>query len=155
MAGAGKATDKVLREQLAAQPAFVLKAATPILDSLLVGNTVDAIPAYLNAVFRPSVQPHMISWFKYSPSQEIVKINKPVLVVQGTTDIQVSVEDANALVAANKRAQLVTIDKMNHLFKYAEADRQTNILTYSQADLPIKPELVSAIKSSSICIKKS
>jgi hypothetical protein len=34
---------------------------------------------------------------------------------------------------------------MNHIFKEAEVDRQKNILTYSQPDLPLMPGLVETI----------
>ena len=34
---------------------------------------------------------------------------------------------------------------MNHIFKEAEADRQKNISTYSQPDLPVKKELIEVI----------
>lgn len=109
------------------------------------GETVENVPTFLNSLFRPSVQPYMISWFKYDPQKEIAKLNKPVLIVQGSTDIQVSLIDADKLSAANKKADKVVIQKMNHIFKEATLDRQSNIQTYNQPELPIKPELVKVI----------
>jgi hypothetical protein len=88
----------------------------------------------------------MVSWFTHNPSKEITKLNKSILVVQGTSDIQVSVDHVKSLVAANMRAQLVGIGNMNHIFKTAPADRQAKVMTYSHPDLPIKTELLSAIK---------
>ena len=105
LAGAGQAADQIIREQLKAQPPFVLEQSTPILDELVKGNTVENVPPMLNALFRPSVQPYMISWFKFDPQIEIAKIKKPVLIVQGTTDIQVSVDDAKRLQAAKTDAK--------------------------------------------------
>lgn len=147
VAGAGQAADKIIREQLKAQPAFVLEQSTPILDELVKGNTVENTPPMLNSLFRASVQPYMISWFKYDPQVEIAKLKKPVLIVQGTTDIQVSLDDAKRLQAAKPDAKLVTVEGMNHIFKSAEADRGKNIQTYSQPDLPLHPDLVPAIVS--------
>ena len=99
----------------------------------------------LSSLFRPSIQPYLISWFKYDPQKEIKKLEKPVLIIQGTTDIQVSIEDAKKLSNANQKAKLIIIEGMNHIFKEAVLDRQKNVLTYSQPKLPIKKELVKVI----------
>jgi hypothetical protein len=93
----------------------------------------------------------MISWLKYDPSVEIKKLRIPVLIVQGTTDIQVTVDDANLLYAARPDARLLIIEKMNHVMKESEADRQKNLATYNNPGLPLKDglvkELVSFIKN--------
>lgn len=145
IAGAGQPIDQIIREQLNAQPAIVLEQSTPILDKLLQGETVENVPAFLNSLFRPSVQAYMISWFKYDPQKEISKLNKPVLIVQGSTDIQVSLMDADKLAAANTKADKVIIQSMNHIFKEAPIDRQANLQTYMQPDLPVMSELVQVI----------
>jgi uncharacterized protein len=145
IAGAGQAADQIIREQLKAQPPVVLEQTNPILDELVKGNTVENVPQMLMSLFRPSVQPYMISWFKYDPQIEIAKLKKPTLIIQGTTDIQVSVEDSKFLSAAKPDAKLVIIDGMNHIFKNAEADRMKNIETYTKPDLPLNENLVQAI----------
>ena len=145
IAGAGQAADKIIREQLKAQPAFVLEQSTPILDDLVKGNTVENVPQMLNTLFRPSVQPYMISWFKYDPQLEIAKLKKPVLLVQGTTDIQVSVEDVKLLQTAKPDVKMMLIEGMNHIFKNAEADKMKNYQTYNQPDLPLHPDLTPVI----------
>jgi len=145
IAGAGQSADKILREQLKTQPSAVLDQFNPILDELVKGNTVENVPQMLFSLFRPSVQPYMISWIKYDPQIEIAKLNKPILIVQGTTDIQVSVEDAKQIQSAKPEAKMVIIEGMNHIFKNAEADRMKNIQTYSQPDLQLHDKLVPAI----------
>ncbi|AXB32912.1 alpha/beta hydrolase [Vibrio campbellii] len=145
IAGAGQPIDQTIREQLKAQPPGVLEQSTPILDKLSEGKTVDNVPPFLNSLFRPSIQPYMISWFKYNPQKEIAKLNKPVMIIQGNTDIQVSIKDANKLASANKKSQKVIIKKMNHIFKEAPLDTQDNFKTYNQPELPIKSELVQVI----------
>ena len=60
----------------------------------------------------------------------------PVLLLQGTTDIQVSVDEAKALKAAKPDAELVLIEGMNHVLKRAPADRAQNMAAYSNPDLP-------------------
>ena len=137
VAGVGRKADIVLLEQIKTSSPFFTIPATNILDSLSNGYTVNSLPPALGPLFRPSVQPYLISWFKYDPAVEIAKLTIPVLIVQGNTDIQVPVSDAELLAEANPRAKLVIVEGMNHVFKEAPAERGANIKTYSNPDLPL------------------
>jgi len=141
IAGAGQSADKILKEQLLKQPQVVWEQASPILGKIVNGDIVENVPPMLNSLFRPSVQPYMMSWFKYDPQKEIAKLEKPVLIIHGTTDIQVSLADADRLAKANPQAEKQIIDGMNHIMKEAELERQKNIQTYSQPGLPLKKGL--------------
>ncbi len=143
--GAGEPANSVIRNQLKSQPPYVLQMCNPILDSLAHGKTVDSIPKMLYVLFRPSVQPYLISWFHYNPQKEIHKLHKPVLIIQGTTDIQVGVTDASNLAKADPKAKLVIISGMNHILKDAPLDRAKNIQTYYQPNLPLNKQLVKVI----------
>jgi len=154
IAGIAHRASDVIRDQLRPQIgaiASLWQDSESILTSLDQGKVVDPLPASIQAIpglaslYRPSVQPYMISWFKYVPSVEIARLNIPVLLLQGTTDIQVSVDEAKALKAAKPDAELVLIDGMNHVLKTAPADRAQNAATYSNPDLPIVPEVPKAI----------
>jgi hypothetical protein len=46
---------------------------------------------------------------------------------------------------AAPNANLVIINDMNHILKPSSLDRQENIATYSNPDLPIMPELVNTM----------
>jgi len=141
IAGAGQPADKIIREQLKSQPMSVTIPANAFLDKLVKGETIANVPPMLNSFFRLSVQPYMISWIKYDPQKEIAKLKIPVLIIQGTTDIQVGIDDAKRLAKAQPAAKLVIIDGMNHIMKQAPIDRQLNLLTYTQPDLPLTREL--------------
>jgi alpha-beta hydrolase superfamily lysophospholipase len=145
LAGGGSTAPDILREQLKAQPTFVVDQAFPILDSLEQGMMVEVVPQFLFSLFRKSVQPYLISWFKYDPQEEVVKLDIPVLIVQGTTDIQVSVSEAELLHSANEQSEIHLIEGMNHILKEAERDRQKNIATYTNPDLPLVGEMVDVI----------
>ena len=110
-----------------------------ILSELKNGKKAGTIPPDLQSIFRPSIQPYMISWLKYSPAAEIKKLNCPVLILQGTCDVQVKVEDAENLHNANKKSTLDTIPLMTHVLKNAEAGckDETN-RTYTDPSLPLK-----------------
>jgi len=145
IAGAGQSADKKIKEQLIAQPKIVKDVAYPIIDSLKNEKIVTNIDPMLYSLFRPSIQPYLISWFRYDPQSEIKKLTIPVLILQGTNDIQVSVEDARLLSNAYPKAHLVYVDKMNHVFKIVEGDRPANIKTYNDLSLPIADKLVNSI----------
>ncbi len=143
--GAGRPIDTILKEQLSAQPKFIKEYAFPIIDSLKQGKKVTNVPRILYGLFRPGVQPFLISWMRYNPAKEIAKLNIPILIIQGSTDIQVSQQDAKILAKANPGSKLVIIKGMNHILRKAPADRAANIKTYTKPDIPIMSEAVQAI----------
>lgn len=146
IAGAGRPAGKIIHEQLATRvPPAMLAAADRTIAQLERGETPDSAPPALGALFRPSVQPYLISWFRYDPAAEIAKLAVPVLIVQGATDVQVSVADAKALGAAQPKATLLIIDGMNHVLKSVPADQAAQLKSYSDPSLPVVPALVDAI----------
>jgi pimeloyl-ACP methyl ester carboxylesterase len=146
IAGVGRPASQVLHEQLAARaPASLVAESDSIMARLSRGEMVDSVPPALAALFRPSVQPYLISWFRYDPAAELRKLKIPVLIAQGTTDIQVSEQDARLLAAADRNAQLVMVDGMNHVLKLVPADYVAQMNSYSDPKLPVAPDLVDAI----------
>ncbi|MEL6304893.1 MAG: alpha/beta hydrolase, partial [Bacteroidota bacterium] len=95
------------------------------------------VPAALLSIFRLSVQPYMISWIKYDPKMEISKLEIPILIVHGTTDIQLEVSEAELLLEGNPKAQLEIVEGMNHILKIADKEYLPNLQTYSNPDLPL------------------
>lgn len=145
LAGAGQSADLTLKEQLDSQPQMVKDMCFPIIDKLKKGELVEDVNPMLNSVFRKSVQPYMISWFKHNPQEDIKKLNIPVLIVQGATDIQVSVKDADLLSNSSKNSKKIIIEGMNHIFKMVGLDKQENVATYNNPDLLVSTELVKTI----------
>ena len=151
LAGAGRPIDVILKEQLAVQlkgKKKLLRAANEGLSELKEGKLVEDAPVELFGLFRPSVQPYMMSWMKYDPALEISKLKIPIVIVQGSTDLQVQVKDAELLHAASIGSRYILIEGMNHIFKIAPSDREKNIETYSKPELPIVQELIRAICNS-------
>ncbi|MGI4806194.1 MAG: alpha/beta fold hydrolase [Janthinobacterium lividum] len=142
VAGAGDKASKVITEQYKAQPKEVFLAAKAKLDSLDKGLNV---VANNDPMFRPSVQPYLMSWMKYNPQTEIKKLKIPVLIVQGTHDLQVTVADAQNLKKAKPNADLGLIDGMNHILKDAPANREQNAATYSNPGLPLDTNFKNAV----------
>ena len=119
LSGAGRPAGVVLREQLASLPEPTKTQAFAALTALEAGRTVADAPPALAALFRPSVQPYMISWLPLDPAALLAAYDGPVLIGQGTTDLQVSVPDAQGLAAADPRATLKLWDGVNHVLKTA------------------------------------
>lgn len=145
IAGPGRPASELLKEQLSAESTDVQRLAYPIIDSLVLGKTVNRIDQTMFSLFRPSVQPYLISWFKYDPQAAIKGLKVPVLLVQGTNDIQVTVVDAKRLSAAKPTARLLLIDRMNHILRLSDSNRAANLATYSDPTLPLADGLMDAI----------
>lgn len=144
--GAARPAYEVMKEQLAAQAKEMADMVSPMLDTLKNGDTLHNVPQMLYALFRPSVQPYMISWFKYDPQTEIKKLSMPILLVQGGTDIQVTVKDAVLLAAAQPKAQKLVVADMNHVLKQTTATTmQEQMAVYNNGELPLHPELMSGV----------
>ena len=146
IAGIADGASTLLRKQLEGKlPPELEKESERILVSLESGVVVDPVPPALATLFRPSVQPYLISWFKYVPAQRIAELTMPVLVVQGNTDIQVDVVQANRLHGARPGAKLAIIPGMNHVFKHVRAVPELQVASYGDPSLPVSPLLVKSI----------
>ena len=142
IAGAGRKIDEILKEQLAAQSSALLTMAEPFIESLKNGVAVDNVPPILMSLFRPSVQPYFISWLANDPTTEIAKINIPVLIIQGETDIQTSPKDAILLHQSQPKATMVTVPNMNHVLKECTTtDRVLQMQTYIDPNLKNIPAI--------------
>lgn len=146
LAGVGKKASEVLLDQLGTQPEEIRENSRRIIERLLKGEVTNSIDPSLRSLFRPSVQPYLISWFKYNPVDEVSRLEIPVLVIQGTADMQVPVEHANLLAEANNRAEVVLIEDMNHILKKSVSERSQNIATYNMPKLDNHPALVQEIQ---------
>jgi pimeloyl-ACP methyl ester carboxylesterase len=147
--GAGRPAPAVLREQLKPKlPPELYAAADAAITQLQDGHMVADTPPQLNALFRPSVQPYLISWFKYNPAAELAKVRVPVTIVQGTADVQVTMADAKALAHAARGAKLVVVTGMNHVLKHAPdiSSMQAILQGYNDPSLPVEPKVVAALE---------
>lgn len=146
LAGVGESIDATLRRQLGTQPEPYRSECMRIIDELKAGRTVSDPMPELAALFRPSVQPFLISQMRYEPSNEARTLSLPLLVVQGTTDIQINLNDAIKLSTVNPRTRLAIISEMNHVLKIcASLDQQAQMMTYINDTLPLAPTLVATI----------
>ena len=147
VSGLGRGTGEVLREQLSRQ----FDSATLVrYDTAMKRYLADepaAVPSGLEMLFVPVNRTYMRSMMAFDPSAAIRAVRQPVLIVQGATDLQASLADAERLHAARPDAKLVVIPEVNHVLKH---DTSTTVAaqmatTYKDPTMPIAPAVVVAI----------
>ena len=116
IAGAGQKASEVLRAQLQGKLPELLEApALAVLDVLAAERLVDDPPDALTLLFRPSLQPYLVSWFRYDPAEVVAGLELPLLLVHGTADQQVPQRQVELLRAARPDARLLLVEGMDHL----------------------------------------
>lgn len=142
LAGSARPIDQVLREQLQTRlPRPLLPRALQLIDSLKAGQIDTDVPPQLQVIFRPSVQPYLISLFRQEPAAAFAHLKMPALIVQGRNDMQVDVEDAQSLKAAKPDAELALIDGMNHVLRIVPPDVKQQLDSYDDPSLPLAAQL--------------
>lgn len=147
LAGAGQSIDMILKEQLHKQAPMLDESIASTLDKLKKGEKDPNFNPLLVSLFRLSVQPFLIDWIQYNPQEEIKKLDMPILIINGTKDIQVNENEAAILHKAKADSKLILIENMNHIFKEIKGDIMENQLSYMNPDLPIISELIDKIAS--------
>lgn len=116
-----------------------------LVDSLHKGKTIDNIDITLYFIAKPSVQPFLMTWMRYEPLRAIKATKAPILIIQGTNDLQVAVTNGERLKKAKSEAVVLFAKGMNHILKDAPADPDQNMATYTKADLPLNQQMVDGI----------
>ncbi|HEX7887901.1 MAG TPA: alpha/beta hydrolase [Ramlibacter sp.] len=116
ISGAGQRASDLLRTQLQGKLPEVLEVpALATLDALAAEQLVEDPPEALTLLFRPSVQPYLVSWFRFDPAEVLADLPVPVLVVHGAADGQVPPSHARLLHEARPDARLLLVEGMDHL----------------------------------------
>ena len=145
IAGTADAGDEVLRKQIKANVGPRALEIDSVLEVLKSGNKVVIENKYLMTTFRTSIQNYMISWFPYDPKKEISKLNIPILLLYGARDLQVSEDDVQKLKDSKKGATMIVLPEMNHVLKDVSADRDENVKSYNNLNMPLSAGLSQEI----------
>jgi pimeloyl-ACP methyl ester carboxylesterase len=145
LAGMGSTMAETLKSQLGKQGPFVSNMANPIIDSLNVGMRVQNVPLALEPLFGAQIQPYLIEVMRFDPAKELGKLQCPVLIVNGSTDLQVTEDDGKKLYSASANSTFVIIDEMNHVLKKVSDNLTANVATYNMPELQLHPDLMPAI----------
>ena len=145
LAGAGQNIGDVLVEQATRMDPKLGEETQPAVEQLKQGKTVTDYPSALASVFSADIQPFMINWMKYSPTEIIKELEIPILLINGTKDLQVSESEAKLLKEANKKSTLIIIENMNHVLFEIKGGDLENSKSYNESFRPISPKLISSI----------
>lgn len=143
--GAADPAEKIMANQLKSKPSFLGDEFKAMLDSLRKGKFTDNIDPSLYYMARPSIQPYLMSWCRYVPTTVIHSVKVPLLIIQGTTDLQVSADNGQRLKNAKSAAKYAVIRGMNFILKDAPPDADKNLATYKDPTLPLNTEMVGDV----------
>ena len=147
LAGAGQSIDHVIMEQVTKTAPMFTEDAKRVFAILKEGKTTTDYPQALGSIFSKDVQPFISNWMSYDPKEEIKKLEMPILIINGTKDLQVSESEAKLLHDAVPKSTLTIIEKMNHILVPIEGDSLENSKSYNEAFRKLSPELLEAIVS--------
>ena len=148
IAGLAEDAGTAIVRQLKSQSIEMAEGAQIKIDSIRMGYEVTRYNPLLISLFGPHIQGFLKSYIRYTPVDEIKKLNIPVLIINGTTDMQVGVDQAKALKEAYPAAELAIIENMNHVLKNVpDENPQANMATYSNPELPLSEGLITSITS--------
>lgn len=153
LSAAGFPMDEILRWQLSEQlmPSYIglMVTANNLIIKIKQGERVaeENIPKELLSLFHPSVQPFLTSSMQHDPREVAARCTKPLLIISGGRDIQVTVANGEALAEAQPAARHVTFDAMSHVMKdAASADRVEQLVSvYTNSQLPLSEGLTTTI----------
>ncbi len=144
LAGPGTTVDKSLIHQLKAQNPDLGRVAEEHVNELMETDTIKEVHFMLLSIFKPHNQKYLKNWMLLNPANEIQKLKIPVLIINGDSDSQVTVQDAQLLKQAKPEASLVIIKKMNHMLKTVENTTE-NTASYTNPNFPLSQELVGTL----------
>lgn len=107
-------------------------------------GTIKNVDPNLLSLFNAQNIPFIKSWMAYNPTEEIKALNIPVLILNGTKDLQVFENDAKALHAAKTESQLIMIKDMNHVLKTI-TNNADNKKSYSAPNFPLSKKLITVL----------
>lgn len=145
IAGPAQPIDSIIIEQISSQMPALKENLQQSFQELREKGSTKSYHPLLKGIFRPSVQPFMLSWMRYNPEKIISNLDLPVLIINGSNDLQVGTQEAKKLKEANPEAKMLLLENMNHVLRQIDGGSLENSKSYNEPELPLHPELVPAI----------
>ncbi|MDT0648079.1 alpha/beta hydrolase [Zunongwangia sp. F260] len=143
LAGAGRSIDDIITEQIGNQLPELKEGTRAALDEIKQKGSTTSYHPFLESMFRSDVQPFLASWIQFDPALEVAKLEIPVLIINGTSDVQMKTKEAELLKEAKPDSEMVIIDNMNHVFREIQGnDQLANSKSYNEPNRPLHPELI-------------
>ena len=145
IAGSGKSIDQVILEQIEQTVPGLTEEAIATFNILKEGKTTPNYSPALESIFSLENQTFMSSWIQYNPEESISELKIPTLIINGTKDLQVPIEEAQLLKDASQNGQLLIIENMNHVLFPILGDDLENSKSYNESFRKLSPEIIPAI----------
>lgn len=145
IAGAGQSIDNVITEQIGNMDPSLVEGTQKAFESLKLGQLTDDYPPALGSIFRADVQPFIMNWMQYNPQDILKSLDIPSLIINGTKDLQVSVDEAKLLQETSNHSELKIIENMNHVLFIIKGDELENSKSYNESFRPISEELITTV----------
>jgi hypothetical protein len=145
IAGVGQPIDAIVIEQIEKTYPVFTNDAKRIFSILKKGKKTNDYPTELASIFNKDIQSFMMNWMQYDPREEIKKLQMPILLINGTKDLQIEPKEASLLNEAAPNSTVKLIDKMNHVLVTIEGDNIENSKSYNEAFRKISPKLIEDI----------
>jgi hypothetical protein len=143
LATPGRMLGAVLREQLVKGGVPATEVDKALLETRN-GDIISSARREIQAIFRPSVIPFLRSVLDVDPATVLRNTTLPTTIVQGDTDLQISLQDAELLHAARPDARMVVVHGMNHVLK-EDASKQVPQRSYTDPAVPLAAPVIDAI----------
>lgn len=145
LAGAGQNIGDVLIDQVSRTAPQFSEDTKTIVSNLKKGKMINDYPPALASVFKKDIQPFMMNWMQYEPTEIIKTLQIPILIINGSKDLQVGIDEANKLKEASPKAGLKIIDDMNHVLVPILGDDLENSKSYNEPNRKISGALTESI----------
>lgn len=144
LAGPHLSADKTIIKQYEEKAPFLKDAIVSHFKELNKTGTIKELNPMLSNLLNKTNQQFIKSWMQYNPTDEIKKINKPILLINGDSDLQVKIVSVRKLQEANPKSKSVIIKNMNHVLKQVNSPTE-NQQSYFSADFPLATELIKTV----------
>jgi len=144
LAGSSNSIDITIQDQVASQNASLGKITEAHFKELKETGTVKDPHPDLMVYFNKSALDLMKTWASYNPIEEIKKVSVPTLIIHGTRDLNISIEDAEKLKTAKPDSKLVIIGNMNHVLRDIDNELD-NAKSYSNPKYKLSNRLVETL----------
>lgn len=144
IAGAGQSADSLLINQIGKQLPTLKENLRESLQEVLETGSSTKFHPLIAHIFPPSLHAFLQSYMKYDPTKELADLEIPVLIINGTNDLQVSADEAQLLFQACRNGELLLLENMNHVLREI-TDQQGNLQSYNEPERPLHPDLVPGI----------
>ena len=141
LAGSAKTIDRVIIEQVAQMDTALVNDTELAFAEMREGRLTKNYPGALETIFSSDTQPFIMSWMTYDPLKVIGELSIPSLIISGTKDLQVTIEESRSLNEKATNGTLRLIENMNHVLFIIEGDELENSKSYNESFRPIAEDI--------------